>query len=192
MPGLFNALLYATIAAGALSTAAMAGETPRQQEVAQRGADVMPFSLAATTHIFTKTAHGGIQQVITKHPDARQTTLIRQHLASIAKQFAQGNFSDPTRIHGMSMPGLATLRAARPGELRVSYRDVPNGGEIDYSSKQPRLVGALHQWFDAQLSDHGHDAMTGAADMRDMHGMHDMTGMAAVNAHTPVQSGKSD
>ena len=36
----------------------MATQVPgqRQAEVAQRGKDVMPFSLAATTHIFSKTA----------------------------------------------------------------------------------------------------------------------------------------
>ena len=34
-------------------------------------------------------------------------------------------------------------------------------GEIVYRSDEPRLVAALHQWFDAQLSDHGHDAMAG-------------------------------
>lgn len=186
MPRPFNPWLYAAIAAGALCTGAIAGETPRQQEVAQRGAEVMPFSLQATTHIFTKTKHGGIQRVVTKHPDARQTALIRQHLASIAKQFAQGNFSDPAQIHGMEMPGLATLRSARPGELRVSYRNVPGGGEIDYRSSQPRLVGALHQWFDAQLADHGRDAMAGAMDMSNMH---DMSGM---HTHAPSGSGKSD
>ncbi|WP_221179057.1 hypothetical protein [Pseudomonas brassicacearum] len=38
----------------------------RQAEVADHGKDVMPFSLAATTHIFTKTAEGGIQQVVAK------------------------------------------------------------------------------------------------------------------------------
>ncbi|WP_293023011.1 aspartate carbamoyltransferase [Pandoraea sp.] len=185
-----TAWLCAAIVTGALGSHAIAGESSRQKEVAQRGAEVMPFALSATTHIFTKTAHGGIQQVVTKRPDQRQTTLIRQHLALIAKQFAQGNFSAPAQIHGMAMPGLATLRAAKPGALQVHYRDVPNGGEIVYRSAQPRLVHAVHQWFDAQLTDHGHDAMAGST--MDMSGMHDMGGMAALHSHAPAAPAKPD
>lgn len=139
----------------------LADVTARQKEVAQHGADVMPFSLAATTHIFTKTADGGIQRVVTKHPDPKQTALIRGHLAAIARRFSAGDFGAPEQIHGNDMPGLAVLRTAQPGELKIDYRDVRDGGEIVYRSEQPRLVAALHDWFDAQLSDHGHDAMAG-------------------------------
>ena len=42
-------------------------DAQRQAEVAGRGKDVMPFSLAATTHVFTKTAEGGIQPVSYTH-----------------------------------------------------------------------------------------------------------------------------
>ncbi|EEA04181.1 conserved hypothetical membrane associated protein [Burkholderia sp. H160] len=144
-----------------LSSSAVAEVTQRQMDVAQQGAEVMPFSLPATTHIFTKTADGGIQQVVTKHHDPKQIDLIRGHLAGIAQQFSAGDFEAPEQIHGNDMPGLAVLRTARPGELKIHYRDLPNGGEIVYRSDEPRLVAALHSWFDAQLSDHGHDAMGG-------------------------------
>lgn len=144
-----------------VSSFALGDTTTRQKEVEQLGADVMPFSLAATTHIFTKTADGGIQWVVTKRPDARQVALIRRHLAAIARRFSAGDFGAPEQIHGNDMPGLAELRAARRGELTIEYHDVRRGGEIVYRSEQPRLVAALHDWFDAQLSDHGHDAMAG-------------------------------
>lgn len=144
-----------------VSSFALGDTTTRQKEVEQHGADVMPFSLAATTHIFTKTADGGIQRVVTKRPDARQVALIRRHLAAIARRFSAGDFGAPEQIHGNDMPGLAELRAARRGELTIEYHDVRRGGEIVYRSEQPRLVAALHDWFDAQLSDHGHDAMAG-------------------------------
>ena len=49
-----------------LPLATAAQDAQRQAEVAKRGADVMPFSLKATTHIFTKTADGGIQRVVAK------------------------------------------------------------------------------------------------------------------------------
>jgi hypothetical protein len=47
--------------------------------------------------------------------------------------------------------------------VAISYRDVPGGAELRYRSADPRLVAALHQWFDAQLSDHGADAAEGHA-----------------------------
>ena len=59
------------------------------------------------------------------------------------------------------MPGLAVLKAAVPGELRVRYRDLQSGAEIRYSPHDSKLVSALHEWFDAQVADHGTDAMAG-------------------------------
>ena len=127
----------------------------RQEEVANRGAQVMPFSLERTVHIFTKTKSGGLQQVIAKDPsDTPQIDLIRDHLSMISKQFAQGNFAAPASIHGSDMPGLAELEKARPGQLRIEYKELPDGAQIEYSSDSPGLVEAIHRWFDAQLADH--------------------------------------
>ena len=127
----------------------------RQEEVAKRGAKVMPFSLERTVHIFAKTKSGGIQQVIAKDPsDTRQIMLIREHLSKISKEFAQGNFSDPARIHGNDMPGLSELEKARPGQLRITYKELPDGAQIEYLSDNKGLIDAIHRWFDAQLADH--------------------------------------
>ncbi len=134
----------------------------RQAQVARRGPDVMPFSLPATTHVFTRTAQGGVQQVIAKDPaDAVQVDLVRRHLQEIRAQFLRGDFSGPAHIHGQDMPGLAQLQSAPPGRVAITYRDIPAGAELAYTTADPALVQALHAWFDAQLSDHGHDAMAG-------------------------------
>lgn len=139
-----------------------AQDKTRQEAVAERGADVMPFDLKATTHIFTKRKKGGIQQVVVKNTnDVAQIGLIREHLKKIATQFSKGDFSGPARIHDAAMPGLAELKAAQPADIRIQYRELKTGAEIIYSSKNPKLVEALHKWFDAQLADHGHDAMAG-------------------------------
>jgi hypothetical protein len=148
-----------------------AADAERQAEVAQRGAEVMPFSLKATTHIFTKSDDGGSQQVIAKNPsDSRQIRLTRKHLREIQTQFQRGDFSGPARTHGGDMPGLAQLRAAKPGQISIAYKDIKGGGELTYRSDDPNLVSSLHAWFDAQLSDHGADAMDG-----DMHHHADMS-----------------
>ena len=43
----------------------------------------------------------------------------------------------------------------------MAYGEVKGGAEIAYKTTSAKLVAALHQWFDAQLSDHGADAMAG-------------------------------
>lgn len=134
----------------------------RQSEVAKRGADVMPFSLKATTHVFTKTARGGTQTVNAKNAtDLAQIKLVRQHLREIRTQFLTGDFSGPSHIHGADMPGLAELQRAKPGQISIEYRDIKDGAELKYATQSPELANALHQWFDAQVSDHGPDAMRG-------------------------------
>jgi hypothetical protein len=148
--------------------AAMA-DAQRKAEVSNRGKDVMPFALTATTHIFTKNAEGGLQRVVAKKSsDKTQVKLVRQHLKEIRDQFLQGDFSGPSHIHGQEMPGLAELKSARPGQIGITYRDVKSGAELTYKTSDASLVAALHQWFDAQLSDHGKDAMEGHAQHESM------------------------
>jgi hypothetical protein len=142
--------------------AAHAQDTQRQAEVAVRGKDVMPFDLKATTHVFTKTRDGGTQRVVAKDiADTEQTRLIREHLQAIQAQFLARDFSGPSHIHGDNMPGLAQLRAARPDQIAITYHEIAGGGELHYQSKDADLIAAVHTWFEAQLSDHGADAMEG-------------------------------
>ncbi|AOB33930.1 aspartate carbamoyltransferase [Bordetella sp. H567] len=137
-----------------------AADAQHQAEVSRRGKEVMPFSLPATTHIFTKNAEGGVQRVVAKDAsDDGVVKLIRQHLQEIRQQFLKGDFSAPSHIHGQDMPGLLELTKAEPGQLEIAYQDVEGGAQLVYKTKEPTLVAALHKWFDAQLSDHGQDAI---------------------------------
>lgn len=126
----------------------------RQDEVARKGAEVMPFDLALTTHYFDDSATGGVETVTANDlHDQRQVELIRSHLAHEATQFGHGDFSDPATIHGKDMPGLKTLAAAGD-KLHVSYRALPAGGSLTYSSRDTAVIAAIHEWFAAQRSDH--------------------------------------
>ncbi|MEQ1635469.1 MAG: hypothetical protein ABL903_02185 [Methylococcales bacterium] len=145
------------------ATNQQASET-RLDEVAARGSHVMPFSLEKTTHVFSKTQTGGVQQVIVKDKaNVEQIALIRQHLTKISHEFKQGDFSDPAKIHGDAMPGLAELKQAKQGDMQVDYQELPDGAQITYATQQQKLTAAIHQWFDAQLSDHARHAMPGHA-----------------------------
>jgi hypothetical protein len=137
-----------------------AENTDRQAEVTRKGAKVMPFSLEKTQHQFTKTEHGGIQRVVSRDPlNQEQINLIRQHLEQLSKKFAQGDFSGPESIHGANMPGLAQLKNAKPGSLQIIYTPEPDGASLNFKSTDSELIKAVHSWFDAQLHDHGHDAL---------------------------------
>lgn len=129
--------------------AAMA-DAQRQGEVANRGKDVMPFKLTATTHIFTKNTEGGIQRVVAKKSsDTTQVKLVRQHLHEIRDQCLKGDYSAPSHIHGQEMPGLTDLKAAQPGQIDIAYRNVMGGAELTYKTSDASLIAALHQRFDA-------------------------------------------
>jgi len=134
----------------------------RLDEVSQRGSHVMPFNLEQTTHVFSKTEKGGVQQVIVKDKaNTGQISLIREHLSKIFHEFTQGDFSNPAKIHGDTMPGLAELRKAKQGQIKFEYKELADGAEITYSTDYPNLINAIHQWFDAQLSDHARHAISG-------------------------------
>jgi hypothetical protein len=131
----------------------------RQAEVREKGAEVMPFDLDKTTHIFQKTDNGGVQQVIAKDAkDGKNISLIREHLKEEADNFQRGDYSDPAFIHGMNMAGLSDLSNAYK-KITITFKELPNGAQITYLTDDPELVNAIHHWFTAQTMDHGADAM---------------------------------
>lgn len=133
----------------------------RQDDVADAGAEVMPFDLETTTHVFENTETGGLQEVVADDPaDTEQIELIRDHLRLEARKFRHGDFNDPAAIHGDDMPGLAVLRDRYTG-IVVLYEELPAGASITYTAEDPEVVDAIHQWFDAQLEDHGAHAEPG-------------------------------
>lgn len=156
-----GAALGAALLIGNQQQESDSGRTGRQKAVAERGRTVMPFDLKKTTHHFTPTKTGGVQDVVADQPDdARQIDLIRTHLRQEAKAFGRGDFGDPAQIHGESMPGLRELQEGYE-RIEVRYRERPDGATLTYATDEPALVDALHDWFEAQLSDHGGHAETG-------------------------------
>jgi hypothetical protein len=132
----------------------------RQDEIRQKGADVMPFALDKTIHVFDKTGSGGVQRVRVRGDAPEQLAMIRAHLRDIAQAFSARDFSKPMHIHGADMPGLAQMKAAKPGQLSVDYAELADGAQITYVGHTPEIVAAIHRWFEAQLRDHGDDATT--------------------------------
>lgn len=136
--------------------AAESADSERVEEVQQSSREVVPYSLDQTLQSFTKTVHGGVQHVVVKPTaDKEQVKLIQEHLRELTNQFRKGNFSATQRVHGADMPGLAQLKKAALDDIRYEYESLPNGAQIHFSTEYPQYVQALHEWFDAQRSDHG-------------------------------------
>ena len=152
-------VLVALALSGILASTGVCAPPTRQEEVATHGAQVMPFDLEQTTHMFQPLENGGLQTVTAKdQSNSQQIALIQAHLKEEAEKFRQGDFSDPAKIHGEGMPGLAALQAGSR-HIEIQYAPLPNGAQIRYATQDPALIMALHQWFAAQLSDHGHHAV---------------------------------
>ena len=147
-------MAVAIIAVAAVGWYALTPHDSPQDSMTAQAEQVMPFDLNATTHTFTKTDTGGVQQIVVKDPaNTRNLALIRSHLAKEAASFRAGNYSDPARIHGMDMPGMKELEAGA-ARVTVTYADIPGGAQITYSSTEPALISAIHSWFDRQTADH--------------------------------------
>ncbi|WP_251063692.1 MULTISPECIES: aspartate carbamoyltransferase [unclassified Streptomyces] len=158
---LAGAVTAVALAAGGSQQDPGEDRTERQALVAERGKTVMPFDLEQTTHRFTPTASGGTQDVVAdRRGDAEQIDLIRGHLRKEAAAFSRGDFGDPARIHGSGMPGLAELRDGYD-RIEVRYEDRADGATLTYTTEDSQLADALHDWFEAQLGDHGAHAESG-------------------------------
>ncbi len=150
-------LMIAGMVVAATAFGAQPGDADpaRRADVARKGAIVMPFDLARTTHFFDDRKTGGVETVTANDgADKGQIGLIRGHLSTEAERFGRGDFSDPAQIHGEDMPGLAEL--ARAGaKLHVTYRELPSGASLIYASRDKAVISAIHEWFAAQRADHG-------------------------------------
>jgi hypothetical protein len=141
-----------------LESIGLCASPSRQEEVAAKGAKIMPFDLEQTMHHFQPLENGGLQTVTVKDPsNSTQIALIQAHLKEEAEKFHRGDFSDPAKMHGEDMPGLVALQTGAE-HMDIQYTALPNGAQIRYSTKDPALIMALHQWFAAQRADHGHHA----------------------------------
>lgn len=107
------------------------------------------FTSGSVRETFIATANGGIEDDVAIVPDAAAVARVRSETRKRAKAFARGEFVDPTNPHGDLVPGLREMRR-QWNKMHVRYEDLPKGARVRYTTNDPVMVEALHQWFTAR------------------------------------------
>jgi hypothetical protein len=105
-------------------------------------------------HVFEPLADGGRIVLQRKETDTTGEATIRSHMRTIATAFANGDFALPGFVHEMpEVPGTARMKALR-SEISYTEHDLPRGGEVVISTKNPDAVAAIHEFLAFQRMDH--------------------------------------
>lgn len=107
------------------------------------------FTRGSVRETFIPTSYGGIEEAVVITPNAAAVKELQAQTRKRAAAFARGDFIDPTNPHGDLVPGLREMRN-QWNKMHVRYNDLPNGSRIRYSTSDPVMVEALHQWFVAR------------------------------------------
>jgi hypothetical protein len=119
----------------------------------RRGARVMGVDQYTSMHQFEALADGGRIELRRDVDDSAGVRTIREHLQTIARQFAAGDFSASTTVHARDVPGAAVMRARRAA-IRYEFRPLPRGGEVRITTRDPVAVRAVHEFLVFQRADH--------------------------------------
>ena len=105
-------------------------------------------------HVFEPLPDGGRIVLQRKEADSAGTETIRSHMRTIAKAFSSGDFALPGFVHATSeVPGTARMKKLHT-EISYTPQDLPQGGEVVISTKNPEAIAAIHDFLAFQRMDH--------------------------------------
>ena len=119
----------------------------------QRGKMAMGVDQYASQHQFDVLPNGGRIALEMKGDDSLSIAQIRAHLKLIEHAFQAGDFSTPAFVHMRSMPGTDVMSRNR-ARIVYSYADLPRGGEVRITTKDPESLAAIREFMAAQRGDH--------------------------------------
>jgi hypothetical protein len=107
-----------------------------------------------SVHHFELAPRGGrIRLEVTDPKDAAGRDRIRAHLATIARDFAQGRFDLPTRIHDRTPPGVESMQRLKSA-IRYRYVPTPRGGRVEIRTESAEALAAIHGFLRFQIDEH--------------------------------------
>ena len=120
----------------------------------QRGGMAMGVNQYTSQHVFEPLADGGRIVLERKESDSAGQATIRTHMRTIAVAFGRGDFALPGFVHATNeVPGTSVMKRLR-ADITYSPRDLPGGGEVVISSRNPDAVAAIHEFLAFQRMDH--------------------------------------
>ena len=142
------------IAAFFFLTAVLAFAQDHQTMVNEHGDHVMGFSHDKTTHHFELNYDGGVIDVRSNDVrDSESRDQIRSHFRHIAQMFAAGNFNAPMLVHGVAVPGTATMTRLKD-QLHWNLQETPRGARITVLADNKEALDAVHEFLLFQIEDH--------------------------------------
>ena len=122
--------------------------------VNEHGDHVMGFSHEKTTHHFELNYDGGVIDVRSNDvPETESRSQIRSHFRHIAQMFAEGNFNAPMLVHGVAVPGTATMTRLK-AQLHWNVQETPHGAKIIVMADNKEALDAVHEFLRFQIEDH--------------------------------------
>ena len=119
----------------------------------RRGASAMGVDQYTSAHQFESLADGGRIELQRMVDDPAGVAAIRAHLRDIAAAFAGGDFSIPGFVHLQTVPGTGVMRAKRAA-IAYAVHELPRGGEVRITTRDPDALAAVHEFLAFQRSDH--------------------------------------
>jgi hypothetical protein len=114
----------------------------------QRGETAMGVNQYTSQHIFEPLPDGGRVVLQRKQADPKGEATIR------AEAFGRGDFALPGFVHATAeVPGTGVMKRLRK-DIAYLPRDLPGGGEVVISSKNPEAITAIHEFLAFQRMDH--------------------------------------
>jgi hypothetical protein len=146
------------IAAAALLVACSRSKTGQSDsayaQLQKRGETAMGVNQYTSQHVFEPLPDGGRIVLQRKENDPAGEATIRAHMRTIATSFSAGDFALPDFVHAtMEVPGTATMKRLQK-EIAYTPRDLPDGGEVVISTKNPEAIVAIHDFLAFQRMDH--------------------------------------
>jgi hypothetical protein len=125
----------------------------KDAELKARGAAAMGFDQDATTHHFLLFDDGGAIEVTVSRDDADTLAAVRDHLQTIAREFASGIFDRPFATHAETPTGVPELRQLR-SSLQYTYKDTADGGQVRLRTSDRNALAAVHAFLRYQILEH--------------------------------------
>jgi hypothetical protein len=126
----------------------------KDEALMKRGAEAMGFDQDATTHHFKLAPAGGSIEITVKNEkDEAVIAAVRNHLRSIAADFARGAFDKPFQTHGEVPPGVTEMQADKDS-IAYRYEDLPQGGAVRIVTTDARAQEAVHAFLRYQIKEH--------------------------------------